>query len=382
MGGDCRKCGAHRIDLQIGHEPTPAAYIARLVEVFREVRRVLRPDGTCWIVVGDSFARDAKKGQHKPGDSGKQAYIYDNGGGRASATLDLHLQSEARGSSDGFVGRTDRAPIRVGGLGLKPKDLIGIPWLLAFALRDDGWYWRNEIIWAKPNPMPESVRDRCTRSHEVVLLMAKGGSYSYDQDAISEPSVTGDLRRPYTSQGAWELDGRPLGQRHGGELRAVKPGSYYFDSAAISEPATCDRQRGTATYQQVPNGGDNAGLSRRKPRSGNLARVIDRERGHLGGNIPWEGDRRNKRDVWWIPTRSTKWAKDLHFASFPEALVEPMILAGSGPGDLVLDPFAGSGTTGAVAIRLGRRFIGIDLKPEYISVSQQRILAEVTKCHP
>lgn len=313
----CTLCGAQRGAL--GHEPTPTAYILRLVEVFREVRRVLHADGTLWVVIGDSYARDAKKGQHKPGDSGKRAYIYDNGRGGANAQVDL-----------GAAG------------GLKPKDLIGIPHMLAFALRDDGWYWRSDIVWAKPNPMPESVADRCTRSHEYVFLLTKFERYYFDSAAISEPIATNPK------------------ENYPARAKAAKGGGQAYADA---------------------KGGDRSQSGGFPPRcsSGNLKRVIDRERGHLGGNIPWEGDRRNKRDVWWIPTKASPWGRGQHFASFPEALVEPMILAGSKPGDTVLDLFMGSGTTGAVAVRLGRRFVGIDLKLEYADIAQRRILAEVCK---
>jgi len=625
----CPLCGAARAGVEIGHEPTPAAYIERLVDVFREVRRVLKSDGTCWINVGDSYCSQ--------------------GGPEPSQT-----KWQVEGASDGQNAGRSRKPTN----GLKPKDLIGIPHMLAFALRGDGWYWRSEIVWclsggmvvyartqkgittcqirdlrklnlktvelwngtkwtkmlgisqsrrkgneieltlrsgerisctpthrfptqrglvqagklkvrdviqrcalpepeqprdcaldedaawfaglylaegsrsgrtiqisghvkeearweriqyiaqkyggsatrtiignessirvygrilfaildelvsgrvakdksfspivwrysnrfvkamldgylsgdggwdeenrrwrlgftrnyslerdlrtactrldytltlhpntvtykgrrvpafrgeirmersghhnernmgevtkigrarcrevydigvadephlfalasgvlthnSKPSPMPESVTDRCTRSHEFVMMFAKSARYYFDAAAISEPSATGDTRRPYTSQGAWELDGRPPEQHHGGEQR--------------------------------------------KGKSGNLDRVIDRERGHLGGNIPWEGSRRNKRDVWWISTKASPWGRGLHFAAFPEALAEPMILAGSKPGDVVLDPFCGSGTTGAVAVRLGRRFAGIDLKPGYVDVSERRILKEASARQP
>ena len=156
------------VDGQIGLEESPDAYIARLVEVFREVRRVLTDDGTLWLNIGDSYARNPAKGQHKPGDSGKQAYIYDRGNGRASST---------------FIGD-----------GLKEKDLIGIPWMLAFALRADGWYLRQDIIWHKPNPMPESVRDRCTKAHEYVFLLSKSERYYFNHDAMKEVATNAGKR--------------------------------------------------------------------------------------------------------------------------------------------------------------------------------------------
>jgi len=350
---ECPLCGARRANVEIGHEPAPAACIARLIEVFREVRRVLRPDGVLFMVIGDSYARDAGKGQHKPGDSGKQAYVYDNGSGRASATLNLakHLESESRGSSDGFVGRGDRAPIRVGGDGLKPKDLIGIPHMLAFALRDDGWYWRNEIVWAKPSPLPESVRDRCTRSHEFVMMFSKSARYYWDSAAISEPIAT-DPRENYPARAKSTTRGTQGGAAARGNDRD-KSGGFPPRHYIGGGPVTPQNQPAQAAL-----GRDLA------------ASTLGRQNA--------DGFR-NKRDVWWIPAKTSKWGKGLHFAAFPEALVEPMILAGSRPGDVVCDPFMGSGTTGAVAVRLGRRFVGIDLKPEYVDVSARRILAEVSK---
>lgn len=161
------------VDGQIGLEESPDAYVARLVEVFREVRRVLTDDGTLWLNIGDSYSRDPRKGQHKPGHSGMQAYIYDHGNGRASSTLI--------------------------GDGLKEKDLIGIPWMLAFALRADGWYLRQDIIWNKPNPMPESVTDRCTKAHEYLFLLSKSERYFYDHIAIKEPAVKGHARSTFNT---------------------------------------------------------------------------------------------------------------------------------------------------------------------------------------
>jgi len=184
---------------QIGLEPTPDAFVAELVAVFSEVHRVLRVDGTLWLNLGDSYARDSGKGQHKPGDSGKQNYIIERGNGRASVQIDL--RSETQGSSDGKVGRGARAAVRNGGSSLKPKDLIGIPWMVAFALRADGWYLRQDIIWSKPNPMPESVQDRCTKAHEYLFLLSKSERYHYDAAAIAEASAyPGDNRasRPDT----------------------------------------------------------------------------------------------------------------------------------------------------------------------------------------
>lgn len=191
------------VDGQIGLEDSPDAYVSRLVEVFREVRRVLTDDGTLWLNIGDSYARDPKKGGSGP--NGKHDNIPDYGNA-------LRIMSEKRGSSDGGVGRGDRAPVRVGGEGLKPKDLIGIPWLLAFALRADGWYLRQDIIWNKPNPMPESVGDRCTKAHEYLFLLSKSDRYFYDSEAIKEPTVNAAETRNRRS--VWTITPKPYKGAH------------------------------------------------------------------------------------------------------------------------------------------------------------------------
>lgn len=256
---------------QIGLEPTPDEYVARLVEVFRGVRRVLRDDGTLWLNIGDTYARNPAKGQHKPGDAGKQAYIYDGGNGRASSTASA---------------------------GLPEKNLIGIPWRVAFALQADGWCLRQDIIWHKPNPMPESVRDRCTKAHEYLFLLSKSERYYFNSDAMKEPAESSTVARL----------------------------SQNVESQAGSDRAESEHDVFT----------------------------------------------RNKRSVWTIATRAYKGA---HFATFPPALVEPCVLAGSRPGDLVLDPFMGSGTTAAVAQQHGRRAVGCELNPEYIKLAEARMSA-------
>lgn len=263
---------------QIGMEETPEEYIAKLVDVFREVRRVLRPDGTLWVNIGDSYA--TRSGPQPPAN-----------------TRNAH-------------GHTRKEPPD----GYKCKDLMGIPWLLAFALRADGWYLRQDIIWHKTNPMPENVRDRCVKSHEYIFLLSKSARYYFDAAAISEP-VTGESTKRYLAcEGQQEIffGGKKYGADRSEETR-TKSGKAY----------------------------------RPKPY-------------------------RNKRDVWSVATAGFKGA---HFATFPEKLVEPCVLAGSPPGGMVLDPFAGSGTTGVVAKRLGRDFIGVELNPEYKKMAEDRIAA-------
>jgi DNA modification methylase len=258
---------------QIGMEPTPDEFVSALVAVFREVRRVLRDDGTLWLNLGDSYAAQG----------GKQV---------------AQTKWQVEGASDGQnAGQSRRAPG-----GLKPKDLIGIPWRVAFALQADGWYLRQDIIWNKPNPMPESVRDRCTKAHEYLFLLSKSPQYYFDTDAISEESVKG------------------------------------ASGSVFNSGKTAAHQLG---------------------RSSNVERA--------------ESERRNKRSVWTVATQPFK---EAHFATFPPALIEPCILAGSRGGDLVLDPFMGAGTTGLVAQRLGRRWIGCELNPEYAAMAERRIAGE------
>ena len=259
---------------QIGLEQTPDEYIAAMVEVFRCVRDVLADDGTLWLNIGDSYART---------------------GGTDRKVSETAQVGSTRNTLKQMSDRTSSAAT----MGLKHKDLIGIPWMLAFALRADGWYLRQDIIWHKPNPMPESVRDRCTKAHEYVFLLSKSERYFYDADASREPAV------------------------QAGRVRNDKIGG---------------------------NKGDDVH--------------------HSPGGQFTGSDTRNRRSVWTVATRPYKGA---HFATFPPALIEPCILAGSRPGEIVLDPFMGSGTTAAVAIQHGRQYLGCELNPEYGPLQQERI---------
>jgi DNA modification methylase len=289
----CRKCGAVWIDQQIGLEPTPEAFVETLVDVFRDVRRVLRDDGTLWLNLGDCYA-------------------HDNRGGHVGSSTALKGRRNA--------GATHRAADARGGKphGYKSKDLIGIPWMAAFALRADGWYLRSDIIWHKANPMPESVTDRPTKAHEYLFLLSKSERYFYDAKAIAEPA------------GGWN-------------------GSAFDDGKNLVVHPNVQR------------------------RSGNKHRVLGDDRGrpgsHLGSGIPWEGTTRNKRSVWTVATKPYAGA---HFAVMPEALAEPCILAGCPAGGTVLDPFAGSGTVGRVALKHGRSAVLCDLNPEYVALQAER----------
>lgn len=269
------------VDGQIGLEDTPRAFVDRLVTVFAEVRRVLRSDGVIWVNMGDTYT----------------------GGGRGNnPPLGTHWK---QGTNAGSV-----IEMRTDVDGLPPKSRLGIPHRLVFALQDDGWIWRDEIVWAKPNPMPESVTDRTTKAHEFVFMLTKSGRYWYDHEAIKE-----DLSREYKPGG-----------NHGGLARRES-----MKHAVIGNQMQ----------------GDNVDLSLTTSR--------------------------NRRSVWTIPTEPTPFA---HFATFPQALIEPMILAGCPKDGVVLDPFMGSGTTAIVARRLGRHYIGSELNPEYAALANNRLLKD------
>lgn len=253
------------VDGQIGLESTPDEFVGRLVEVFREVRRVLKEDGTCWVNLGDSYA--ANRG-YQVSQSKHQSHDYG--------------QSNAISVPDG----------------LKPKDLVGIPWRVAFALQADGWWLRQDIIWHKPNPMPESVRDRCTKAHEYVFLLTKSAKYFWDTEAMKEKAIVGSCGSKFTT-------GKTLGHQRG--------------------------------------------------------KVGQRERKDDGT--------RNRRSVWTIATQPTP---EAHFATFPLELPEICLRAGCPVDGVVLDPFSGAGTTGLAALKNGRKYIGIELNPDYVAITHAR----------
>jgi len=287
----CGKCGAVKVDLQLGLESTPEEYVAKMVTVFGQVRRVLRDDGTLWLNLGDSYNSIG----HKKSSSG-----YGTTGLAGGQAQEHHP-----------LRRENSAP------GLKHKDLVGIPWRVAFALQADGWYLRSDIIWSKPNPMPESVTDRPTKAHEYVFLFSKNQMYFYDADAIAEPSITaGDTRhqRADNTQRARERKQDMTGNR-----RYTGFNDRYFGSR---------KDTGNPT-----------------------------------------GQNRNARTVWEITTKPYSGA---HFATMPPELASRCIKAGSKPTDTVLDPFGGSGTTASVATGLGRNAIHIDLNPD-LSLAIDRI---------
>ena len=217
-----------------------------------------------------------------------------------------------------------------------------------------GWYLRQDLIWAKPNPMPESVTDRCTKSHEYLFLLSKSERYYFDAKAIQEESVTGDPRRPYGSKGAWDMDGRPEEQKHGGEPRSWKGSEFQTGKTAEHQLGRSQKVRSPAGWKTGP---------------GSHGSIHDQGREQEVSYAEIDASKRNKRSVW---TVSTQPYSEAHFATFPPALIEPCILAGSRPGDIVLDPFFGSGTTGQVAQALGRQWIGCEIQTEYESLQRRR----------
>jgi DNA modification methylase len=289
---------------QIGLEPTPDEFVSELVDVFREVRRLLRDDGTLWLNLGDTYARSDKKGGS--GFGGKnQKYLGDN---YERAVADIPH-------------------------GLKEKDMIGVPWRVAFALQADGWYLRQDIIWSKPNPMPESVQDRCTKAHEYIFMLSKARTYFYDAAAISEPQKEVSIARADRANTGTHAPGQPA-------HRCI---------AGPRERKT-DKQRGHS-------------------------------RRHAGFNDRWDqmekaeqcSGSRNKRSVWTVAPAGFA---EAHFATFPPALIEPCILAGCPKGGMVLDPFGGAGTTGLVADRFGRDATLIELNSEYAEMARRRIIGD------
>jgi DNA modification methylase len=275
-------------DGQIGLEETPEEYIEAMVEVFRCVKDILADDGVLWVNIGDSYAMASMRGENS----------------KFSGQVGAH-----KGYENGSVKLGKRSiPF-----GIKAKDLIGIPWMLAFALRADGWYLRQDIIWHKPNPMPESVQDRCTKAHEYIFLLSKSQKYYFDSEAIREK----------------------------GKMTAE-------DSAGST-------QRDTRETHGV--GGGNSGINKAKQK-------LAEELATLGYST------RNKRSVWTVQTKPFKGA---HFATFPQELIEPCILAGSRVGDIVFDPFMGSGTTAQVAQKLGRKYLGCELNEDYKTLQDKRL---------
>ena len=291
------------VEGQLGLEATPEEFVAALVAVMREVKRVLRDDGTLWLNLGDSYCSTAPGTKNAPQSKGSEK------------------------NPEQWANSRPKTPP-----GLKPKDLIGIPWRVAFALQADGWYLRQDIIWQKPNPMPESVTDRCTKSHEYVFLLSKSPRYYFDHVAIKEPAVKGAA---------------------GSEFHTGKTGAHQLGRASTKPRNNADtfKREGSKREQAIP--GQAVGTHR-----------------HDRADSSYDLQTRNRRSVWTIATRPFKGA---HFATFPPALIEPCILAGCPVGGVVLDPFGGSGTTAGVALAHGREAVVCELNAEYADLMPARI---------
>ena len=296
------------VDGQIGLEDSPEVYIDKLVDVFSEVFRVLKPEGTLWLNIGDSYW----------------------GGGWRNAAFNEHSGDIQKGSKGTYCG--DTMPACKGKQGdYKPKDLIGIPWMLAFSLRSAGWYLRQDIIWHKPNPMPESVTDRCTKSHEYIFLMSKSQRYYFDHEAIQE-EATG-------------YDGRKDTMMHGGKKYDT---DNYLAGGKRNSMASRGHERWRFKNLQEDGQRPNTMHERRAEGLRDIVYPV-----------------RNKRDVWSVNVKPDTVA---HFATYPEELIRPCILAGCPKDGIVLDPFMGSGTTARVAMKLDRNYIGFELNPEYCKI--------------
>jgi DNA modification methylase len=376
------------VDGQIGLEPTVDAYVAELVSVFREVRRVLRDDGTLWLNLGDSYAGSwgaHSRGHDAPGNL--------EGGSMLSAR---QIQAAPKGTKTGSIR----------GEGIKPKDLIGVPWMVAFALRADGWFLRSDIIWAKPNPMPESVRDRPTKAHEYLFLLTKNARYYWDADAVREEGKSESEARyanGYKSFGAGQFEGSPADRRTAKEIPAEKlahltgrnirsvwtiathayPGSHFATfPPALVEPCI---KAGTSEKGACPAcGAPWVRVVEQQTRNGSWHQ---HENDAVTGNQKPSGQK-----LWdaYQPPKQLGWqpscACDGTFVDEPYTLDEPertwkrFVPGPDGVGDpvpcVVLDPFFGAGTVGLVADRLGRDAIGIELNPDYAAMARKRIAGD------
>jgi DNA modification methylase len=346
---------------QIGLEPTPDEFVAELVAVFREVRRVLRDDGTLWLNLGDSYA-GSWGAQSRGGPPSSSSTLMGNGhvGGdpKLAGLSAIQIAAHPKGTRTGSI---------PAGSGLKPKDLIGIPWRVAFALQADGWYLRQDIIWSKPNPMPESVRDRCTKAHEYLFLLSKSERYYFDSNAIAEPSCGDpDAPRNRWDTKTYEVPGQKPQKRTGRAQRAraeelaAQHGLTAEHLAAIRAVGITDV--GKARVTQDGTGKNDLAVQA----------LADEAKAVLGGYYRefLIAETRNKRSVWTVATEAFK---EAHFATFPPALIEPCIAAGCHEGGTVLDPFGGAGTTGLVADRLQRSAVLIELNPAYADMARGRI---------
>lgn len=280
---------------QIGLENSPKDYINKIVDLFRDCKRVLKDDGTLWLNIGDSYWSNKNR----------NGYEWDENKGK-----NKNHMLRPGGNND---------------LGLKPKDLMGMPWRIAFALQEDGWFLRSDIIWSKTNCMPEAVKDRPTKSHEYIFLFSKSRYYYYDHEGIKEDVVTTDKSSPRGSRGV-------LGNYHKGNRKTLRGAGSYTNNNSFDNSALKDNE--------------------------------------LSGNATNEQGKRNKRTVWSV---ATSHSKVTHFATFPEKLIEPCIIAGCPKYGVVLDPFMGSGTVAKKSVELGREYIGIEINPDYVRITEEKL---------
>lgn len=350
----CGKCGALRHDSQIGLERSPAEYLDVLVGVFAESRRVLRDDGVAWINMGDGYCTSPRG--NREGDIS------------SSGLTNPQRQDKLWGKHK--YRAQDREPRARFLPGMKHKDLIGMPWQLAFALRADGWYLRSEVIWHKTNPMPESVDDRPTITHEHLFLFSKSADYYYDADAIAEPvspntyaRLSQDVANQVGSDranGGTKSNGpmKAVGRKTGTRAQGIKSNEDFHDATCL--PVTHRNKRTVWTTSTEGFDGEFCTACRRYFEGAELprAKIIER-------------DGRKVRVRHCTCGSSEHWLS--HFATFPQALIEPAILAGCPIGGTVLDPFIGAGTTGRVAARLQRNCIGVELNPDYADMARLRI---------
>jgi DNA modification methylase len=431
----CGRCGARRIDSQIGLEPTPEAYVADLVEVFREVKRVLRNDGVLWLNLGDSYC----------GSWGNY------GGQNRGAGRQRQIINGSQVPNPAYDGHENWRPPTTDVPGLKSKDLVGIPWMVAFALRADGWYLRSDIIWNKPNPMPESVTDRCTKSHEYIFMLTKSERYYFDSAAIAEPTTVdveairvyneyyGHTKESRTDAGSkspvqrkreWQGEEGgifDIGRDETGEGEVAQVSSGTGSIGQISEVRETQGgveeilrgRKGQGGYEEISNDRQGEGefvegcsQSQDEDATGSVrpngcavegdtreteSSVCDMREGiatdkrshcstksrrsaycnEYSGALPElqqsEGQQITTRNKRDVWTVATQPCAEAHFATFPPKLIEPMILAGSKASDTILDPFMGSGTTAIQAVRLHRHYLGCELNPEYVAMANRRI---------
>lgn len=305
------------VEGQIGLEATPAEFVRRIVGVFEEVRRVLRPDGTAWVNLGDTYASSGW-----------------GGGVGGTSTINGSSQHAARSKLKNRV------------VGVKPKDKLGIPWRVAFALQDAGWWLRSDIVWSKPNPMPESVRDRPTVAHEFVFLLSKSEKYFYNAESARERCIVGAAH--------------PRGEGINPKA-AARAFTAKRRSALKPQPTEYSEREATERLQK--------GRGAASGRMGRDPGWRSKQNESFSASINQLVEFRNWRDVWVIPTQPSSLE---HFAAFPEQLAQRCIIAGSRAGDTVLDPFAGTCTTGIVALQEGRRFVGVELNPAYARMGEDR----------